>query len=161
MLFSNSLNTTMKDLRDLGTYSYVVSQALGRIKSPIQAIQSADTPEPWGVSSTHHNSAYGRHLFYISPSSGIIPFWIGLSVSAKGTEIAVTFDRKLLNALGKISAIQALPGTHSCIPGYCNVKSGNTVLIEINLAAAELTQFRNNPDPQILADFLDEVLGVL
>jgi hypothetical protein len=131
-------------------------------KSNIVAIQSCDTLELWGVANKPHIAAYGRHLLYKSKTFGFIPFWTGLALDQGGSvEIAVTFNKNLMDKLGKTQAFQGFAWKHAVIPTHCNLQSPSTVFVEICLESKERQNFWQTSNTQILEDFLNEVLGIL
>jgi hypothetical protein len=95
----------------------------------------------------HHN---GRH--------GCISFWGGLDITRNGAYAAITFERALLKSLSLETAVMGIPTGLSGLPSRCTARA---YLIERRFVPGASNRLCNTGDPQILTDFLNEVLGVL
>jgi len=145
-------------LADMEKFSSVLSQAVSQIAA-IQQIQTKDTPEEWGVDHKNHDYCWGRHLHYKTSSNALIPFWVGLDIAKNGTLVAITFDRAMLKSLSPNNTVASLQGPNSVLPAHCNPQCSD--LIERQLEPQQFSKLCQTSDPQILADFLNEVLGAL
>ena len=155
MNFDSNYYNVVSSLVSMETFSNLLTVAVSGISS-IQPAQTKDSMEKWGVSSVNHEYGYGRHLYY-RKQNVIVPFWIGLDITKNITQVTLTFESATLNALSPHNQVSSLPGTHSVFPAYCNPQK--SVLLERQLIQTDFTQLCNSENPQILADFLNEVLG--
>jgi hypothetical protein len=157
MNFGNDFYSVVSSLISMETFSNLLTIAVSGIPA-IQPAQTKDSMEKWGVSDDYHEYGYGRHLYY-RKQNVIIPFWVGLNITRDYTQVTIVFERATLNALLPQNKISSLSGKHSEFPKYCNPQRSS--LLERQLVQTEFTQLCNSEDPQILADFLNEVLGTL
>jgi len=158
MNFNANFHSVVSCLTDMEIFSGLLTVAVSGNMS-IQQTQTRDTLENWGICHQNHDYCYGRHLYYRSQNAVLIPFWIGLDIAKSSTSVTIAFERATLNALSLLGNVINLHGVHSVLPGYCN--SPNCVLIERQLEPTEFSNLCGNHNPQILRDFMDEVLSVL
>jgi len=157
MNFGGNFYNIVSSLLSMETFSNLLTVAVSGIQS-IQQVQTKDTREKWGVSNPNHDYGYGRHLYYRNQNV-IVPFWIGLDITNNGTQVTLIFERATLNALSPNNQVNSMSGSHSVFPAYCNHQS--SVLLERQLVPTDFTQLCNSENPQILADFLNEVFGLI
>jgi len=157
MNFGGSFYNVVSSLVSMETFSNLLTIAVSGIPS-IQQVQTKNSMEKWGICNPNHEYGYGRHLYYIKQNV-TVPFWIGLDISKNVTQVTLTFERATLNALSPNNQVSSLPGIHSEFPNYS--KHQSTVFLERRLVQTEFTQLCNSENPQILADFLNEVLGAI
>jgi len=157
MNFNANFHSVVSCLADMERFSGLLTIAVSGNMS-IQKTQTRDTLENWGICHPNHDYCYGRHLYYRTNNTGIIlPFWIGLDIGKTNTFVTITFERATLKALSLVNNVVNLNAVHSILPSYCT--SHNCTLIERQLVQAEFGNLCGNPNPQILTNFIDEVLN--
>jgi len=158
MYFNANFHSVVSSLTDMEIFSNLLSVAVSGNKS-IQQTQTRDTLEQWGICHKDHDYCYGRHLYYRSPNSGIIPFWIGLDINKSDTFVTITFERATLKALSLDNNVVNLTGNYSLLPVHC--KTQKSFFIERQLVKKEYVNLCKNHNPQIISDFMDEIFNVL